>query len=50
MKISTRRKDVEKMKISSKGRYVRNRVMSGYSPHRMLKMAQEKALAEPTQE
>ncbi|MHA2350708.1 MAG: hypothetical protein ACXADL_13885 [Candidatus Thorarchaeota archaeon] len=36
---------MDKMKITSKRKYVRNRVMSGHAPHNLLKMAQEKALA-----
>lgn len=35
---------MEDMKINSKIEYKRNRVISGKGPHRMLQMAQEKAL------
>ena len=39
---------MEKMKINSKTDYKRNRVSSGYGPHRILEMLQEEALAEST--
>jgi hypothetical protein len=37
---------MEKMKINSKTDYKRNRVNSGYGPHKLLEMLQEEALAE----
>ena len=37
---------MEDMKINSKIDYKRNRVNSGYGPHRILEMLQEEALAE----
>ena len=37
---------MEDMKINSKTDYKRNRVNSGYGPHRILEMLQEEALAE----
>ena len=37
---------MEDMKINSKTDYKRNRVNSGYAPHRILEMLQEEALAE----
>jgi len=40
---------MKKMKINSKIDYKRNRVTSGYEPHRLLKMLQEKALEESTE-
>ncbi|MHA2027605.1 MAG: hypothetical protein ACW98U_17055 [Candidatus Thorarchaeota archaeon] len=41
---------MEKLKITSKRKYLRNRVVSGHSPHRLLKMAQEQALIKPKNE
>jgi hypothetical protein len=41
---------MEKMKITSKRKYRRNRVVSGHAPHRLLKMTQEQALAKPKKE
>ena len=38
---------MEKMKINSKTDYKRNRVNSGYGPHRILEMLQEEALGDP---
>jgi hypothetical protein len=35
------------MKINSKKKYRRSRVVSGHGPHNLLKMAQEKALKRP---
>ena len=35
---------MEDMKINSKIGYERDRITSGYEPHRILKMIQEKAL------
>lgn len=37
---------MEEMKINSKIDYKRSRVTSGYEPHKLLKMIQEKALEE----
>ena len=37
---------MEDMKINSKTDYKRNRVSSGYAPHKILEMLQEEALAE----
>ena len=37
---------MEDMKINSKTDYKKNRVNSGYGPHRLLEMLQEEALAE----
>ena len=34
----------EKMEIDSKKRYKQNRVLSGYGPHKMLRMEQQKML------
>jgi len=36
---------MEDMKINSKTDYKRNRVNSGYGPHKILEMLQEEALA-----
>ncbi|MHA2424217.1 MAG: hypothetical protein ACXAEF_05485 [Candidatus Thorarchaeota archaeon] len=36
---------MEEMKINSKTRYNRNRVISAQGPHKMLKMIQQKLLA-----
>ncbi|MFW9945147.1 MAG: hypothetical protein ACFFB7_09130 [Candidatus Sifarchaeia archaeon] len=41
---------MEKMKINSKRKYRRSRVANGYGPHKMLKMAQEKALSKREKE
>ena len=41
---------MEEMKINSKNDYKRDRVTSGKEPHRLLKMLQEKALEESTEE
>ncbi|MFX1265265.1 MAG: hypothetical protein ACFFH0_07780 [Promethearchaeota archaeon] len=41
---------MEKMKINSKRRYRRSRVLHGHGPHKMLKMAQEKALSKREKE
>ncbi|MGY5880998.1 MAG: hypothetical protein RTV31_12150 [Candidatus Thorarchaeota archaeon] len=41
---------MEEMKINSKIDYKRNRVTTGNEPHRLLKMLQEKALDESTEE
>jgi hypothetical protein len=41
---------MEKMKINSKRRYRRSRVANGHGPHKMLKMAQEKALSKDEKE
>ncbi|MFW9796945.1 MAG: hypothetical protein ACFFE2_07900 [Candidatus Thorarchaeota archaeon] len=35
---------MEKLKINSKTSYTRNRVISGYGPHRILEMKQQKLL------
>ncbi len=40
---------MEEMKINSKNDYKRNRVTSGYEPHRLLKMIQKKALEKSTE-
>jgi hypothetical protein len=36
---------MEKMKITSKRKYLKNRVVSGHAPHNLLKMVQEQALS-----
>ena len=38
---------MEDMKINSKTDYKRNRVNSGYAPHRILEMLQKEALEDP---
>jgi hypothetical protein len=41
---------MEKMKINSKTRYNRDRVMSGKGPHKMMKMLHQKMLAKIAKE
>jgi hypothetical protein len=41
---------MEKLRIASKRRYRKQRVVSGYAPHNILKMVQEKALSKPKKE
>ncbi|MHA2142555.1 MAG: hypothetical protein ACXADC_10970 [Candidatus Thorarchaeota archaeon] len=41
---------MEKMKITSKREYRRNRVRSGHAPHQLLKMAQDIALSKSKKE
>jgi hypothetical protein len=41
---------MEKMKITSKRKYRRNRIVSGHAPHRLLKMVQEQALSKPNKD
>ncbi|MGY5853881.1 MAG: hypothetical protein RTU92_09970 [Candidatus Thorarchaeota archaeon] len=41
---------MEKMRIASKRRYRKHRVVSGHSPHNLLKMVQELALSKSKKE
>jgi hypothetical protein len=38
---------MEKLRIASKRRYRRARILSGSAPHNILKMVQEQALSKP---
>ncbi|MGY5854935.1 MAG: hypothetical protein RTU92_15305 [Candidatus Thorarchaeota archaeon] len=41
---------MEKLRIASKRRYRKDRVVSGYGPHNLLKMVQEKGLSKEKKE